>query len=84
MIRGDGEENVGREGERKEDVVLHFSSHVSAEEGTGLGDHISRPSEGGLLSGAVVSAPSAVAVGLKEMSWRQGKFAKSKLGPLLS
>ena len=40
--------------------------------------------EGGLLSGAVVSAPSAVAVGLKEMSWRQGKFAKSKLGPLLS
>ena len=35
-------------------------------------------------SSPVVSAPSAVAVGLKEMSWRQGKFAKSKLGPLLS
>ena len=34
-------------------------------------------------SSPVVSAPSAVAVGLKE-SWRHGKFAKSKLGPLLS
>ena len=55
MIRGGGvgEENVGREGERKEDVVLHFSSHVSAEEGTGLGDHISRPSDGGLPYGGL-------------------------------
>ena len=84
MIRGGvGEENVGREGKRKEDVVLHFSSHVSAEEGTGLGDHISRPGLQMAGSPPVVSAPSAVAVGLKEMSWRQGKFAKSKLGPLL-
>ena len=40
----------GGKEERKEDVVLHFSSHVSGEEGRGLGDHISRPSDGGLLS----------------------------------
>ena len=85
MIRGGvGEENVGREGkERGRKTSYYISVHMSRQR---RGRDWETTSAGLQMAGSppVVSAPSAVAVGLKEMSWRQGKFAKSKLGPLLS
>ena len=66
----------GKEPERKEDVVLHFSSHVSAEEGTD-GDW-ETTSAGLQMAGSptVVSAPSAVAVGLKGDELEARKICK--------